>query len=406
MARGLRASPLLRRIAAAWEDGRLILTGGSLRDRLLGLGTHDLDFVVQGDTRGAAYALASELGGSCFPLGKPPLVTWRVVAGGLQLDLSPPQGSLDEDILRRDFTVNALFWGLPRGPLVDLVGGVEDLASGRLRVVREENLHDDPLRVLRGVRIAATRPMLRLTAEAEHQLAAAAPGLVGVARERILEELRLTLTGQAVARALLTAARCNLFTPVLPGWASPECAAEIAVVADRLAHLARSMGGALGEGARAIHPAVLAAPAAGFPLRWEIEAAANALTLAGWAPRSSRSIAQGAALGERILPLLARGGAELRALAAQAGPHLEEALAWAAGRALAAGEDPLPRAACLLRWWRRFSAAPPLLSGAEVADALALPEGPARAEAVRSLRLAQARGSVRTARGARRFLNR
>ncbi len=402
-ARRLLASALLRRLAVVWTAGRLFLTGGSLRDRLLRLPTHDLDLAVLGDAEKAARAFAREFGGSCVPLGNPPLVTWRVAGGRYNLDLWKIAGDLEADILRRDFTVNALFWRLPRGPLLDPLGGLDDIAAGRIRVVRPENLAADPLRVLRGARLLATHPRLRLTAETEKQLARAAAGLRSVARERIRQELRALLAGPGAERGVVAAFRTGALAVLLPVWARFGGAAAAARIAGRLALVGRS-GGALAAGAREVAPAVLAAPAAGFPERWEEDAGVAALLEIGWPRRGAQCAAAAAALGERLVPILGGAPAHQRALAAEAGDLAAPAVAWALARAEAAGQERRADATRLLQWARRFAARPPLLSGDEVASLLALPPGPKRRVAVQALRLARARGEVRTRAEATRFL--
>ncbi|MGV8038908.1 MAG: hypothetical protein AB2L07_02115 [Thermoanaerobaculaceae bacterium] len=399
-ARRLVASPLLRRLAGV-VGREVFLVGGGLRDRLLGLPTHDLDLVVAGDPGGAARRVARALGGSAFPLGKPPLVTWRVVAGRLQVDLWHAGGSLAEDIWRRDFTVNALFWRLPRGPLVDLTGGLDDLAARRIRVVRASNLDDDPLRVLRAVRLMSTHPPFAMTSEAEGQVAAAAPGLAAVARERVVDELRRLLAGPGAGKAVAVAARIGILPALSPAWGGCTAVTELSRRAQVLARLQRPRRGFLAAGAAFVAPALLVAPAAGAPERWDRDAAAAALERIGYPHRSAVAIALAAAGGERLSA--SRGGrAELRALVWEAGELLAPALAWAATTDARWAE----RAPALGRWQRAFAARPPVLDGAEVARVIALPEGPDRAAAVRALRLAQARCEVRTPGAAVRFLRR
>ena len=402
-ARRLLASPLLRRLAGLWDGGQLFLTGGSLRDRLLGLPTHDLDLAVSGDPRTAAEAVAARLGGRCFPLGHPPLVTWRVAGARHNVDLWGIEGGLEHDIFRRDFTVNALFWRLPRGPLLDLVGGLDDLAAGRIRVVREENLASDPLRVLRGVRLLATHPQLRLTAESEHQLGRTAPGLRSVARERVCEELRLLVGGPGVERSLLLAARIGVMEAMLPSWRGYTRVQAVARLAGQLQALQRA-GGAVARAAVEVAVAVLASPGAGFPRAWDATAAAAALAAIGWPARAAQRAAAAAGLGEQLLSVLGRDAAAERGVAAEADELVQPAVAWAVARAATEGNNTRDAGVALVRWWRRFSSRPPLLSGDEIATLLALPEGPARGAAVRTLRLAHARGEVRTRTQAERFL--
>ncbi len=404
-ARRLLSSPTLRDIAAAWPSGRLYLTGGSLRDRLLGLGVHDLDLIVDGDAARAARALARYCGAHAFPLGRPPHVTWRIVRPGLQLDLVGVENTLEDDINRRDFTVNALVWRLPRGPLIDLVGGLDDLAAGRIRTVHEENLRADPLRVLRGFRLAATRPGLRLTTETGRQLAAAAAGLSEVARERVSEELRLLLQGPAAARSLAQASRCGVLSHVAPGWADDHRSRVAAQFAGALAKLARSRRRFVADAAAKVSPAVLAAPAAGFPDGWDETAASDAIERCGWPTRAARRLAAAAAAGMRLAAAVPAGDTACREAAAASDDAFPLAMAWAMAASGELRADP-QHGARLVRWWKSFASRPALLGGDEVAAALGLATGPERATAIRALRLAQARGDVRTAAQARAWLGR
>ena len=177
--------------------------------------------------------------------------------------------SVERDILRRDFTVNSLFWRLPRGPLLDLVGGLDDLEAGRIRVVRPENLTDDPLRVLRGVRMLASHPRLRLTSETERHLRSAARLLREVAHERVCDELRKLLAGPAAARAVSAAERLGVLAVLFPAWEGFRHGADVARLAGSLQRLRRGPRERLARGAAEIAPAVLAAPYGGFPGEWQ-----------------------------------------------------------------------------------------------------------------------------------------
>jgi len=403
-ARRLLASAGLRRIGRIQGCGDLFLTGGSLRDRLLGLPTHDFDISVTGDAQRAASALAGLVGGHCFPLGRPPLATWRVAGGRLQVDVWGIADGIERDILRRDFTVNALFWRLPRGPLLDLVGGLEDLAAGRIRVVRPENLMDDPLRVLRGLRLLASHPQLRLTAETERHLGSAARRLRGVAHERVCDELRKLLAGAAVERAISAAERLGVLPLLFPAWEGFRHGADLARMAGALQQLRRPSHRGLARGAAEVAPAILAAPAGGFPGPWQYDFAAAALAAIGLPPRTAQRSSEAVAFGERLLGLLDRDRPGSRQLAVEAGDLVEPALAWAVARADLGGVSLEVPARSLLVWQRRFAARHSLLGGEEVADLLSLPPDASRGEAVRALRAAQARGDVRTPGQARKFL--
>jgi len=389
-ARYLRRAPQLRRLAPLLPRLPVFLTGGSVRDALLGLPLADLDLAVLGDAAALAQELAGKLGGKAFPLGKVPLLTYRVVSPTLCLDLWPVAGSLEEDVLRRDFTVNAVFFRLPGGPLLDLVGGVEDAAAGRLVVIREENLAADPLRVLRGLRLALTRP-LRLTQATAAMLRRAAPGLGTVARERIREELVKMASYAPWERVFAGGASLGIWEAlgVTPQASFPDPGPYLA----RLEEL-RSKGPSWRRAAACVGWGALALPRLllGEPPR---QAVAAALAPVGFAGKELARLARTIVSGEA---LLARR--DPRELLATLAPG-REILAWFFLRKRQASWQEV---VALWRWWRRFAARPPLLPSQEAVELAGLAPGPERFALLAELRRLQALGQLRSSRAARRFL--
>ncbi|MDX6686528.1 MAG: poly(A) polymerase, partial [Baekduia sp.] len=107
------------RAALAGEPAWVV--GGAVRDELLGRPVADFDLVVGGDVRRAARALGKAAGGPAFELSGE-FGAWRVMGPGRrwQVDVAPLQGgSLDADLARRDFTVNAMARPLGGGDVVD-----------------------------------------------------------------------------------------------------------------------------------------------------------------------------------------------------------------------------------------------------------------------------------------------
>ncbi len=117
---------------------------------------------------------------------------WRVVARdhSWQIDLMPLMGErLEEDLARRDLTINAIARELAGGELIDPFGGVADLRARRLRMVGPAAFRDDPLRVLRLARLAAELGF-EIEPETLAAAAAVAAALRAVAAERVFAELR------------------------------------------------------------------------------------------------------------------------------------------------------------------------------------------------------------------------
>ena len=151
------AEPALSAARAALSGAPAWLVGGAIRDRALGRATADLDVVVDGDPAEAARAIARAAGrAACFALSKE-FGAWRVSArdSSWQVDVERlREGTLEADLALRDFTVNAIAEPIGGGAAIDPLGGLADLAAGRLRMTAPGAFADDPLRVLRLARIA------------------------------------------------------------------------------------------------------------------------------------------------------------------------------------------------------------------------------------------------------------
>ena len=176
--------------------------GGAVRDRLLSRPTDDLDLAVAGDPAPQARELARACRGTAFPLSDHH-AAWRVTGrgGGWHIDLMALEGTIEDDLARRDFTVNAIAEPLQGGPPIDPHGGRADLQARRLRMVAAGAFDADPLRVLRAVRLACE---LDLEVEPATLTAAAAQsqGLERVAPERVFAELRQVVAGARPRRGL------------------------------------------------------------------------------------------------------------------------------------------------------------------------------------------------------------
>jgi poly(A) polymerase len=198
MADGLQAARL------ALADQRAWLVGGAIRDRALGRSTLDIDVVVDGDPGEAARSIARAAGrAACFALSEE-FGAWRVTArdSSWQVDVEPLRGgSLEADLALRDFTVNAIAEPLSGGQPIDPLGGLEDLAAGRLRMAGARAFANDPLRVLRLVRVAVELG-LEPDTEALRGAAEHVDALARCSAERVFVELRRIIAARDALRGL------------------------------------------------------------------------------------------------------------------------------------------------------------------------------------------------------------
>ena len=249
----IRALPGAERLVAALAGlDPAWLVGGAVRDLLLSASTVDLDVAIEGDARAVARELATRLGGEAVEHERFGTATLR--AGDLVVDLASTRretysqpgalpdvepAPLEEDLARRDFSVNAIAASLEAarlGELRDPLDGRSDLDSGAIRVLHPRSFVDDPTRLLRAVRYE-TRLGFRMDRETERlareAIDAGALATDTVARIRdelldLLDENPGAGTGRMRELGLDRA-----LSPLL-GEARPDDVAAAAAAADRI----------------------------------------------------------------------------------------------------------------------------------------------------------------------------
>lgn len=217
---GHRSLQVLGELAST-RGGKVYLVGGTVRELALGRSAPDLDLAVSAQTIDLARELAGALKGT-FVLLDEKERTARVVWQGEILDLAEFRApTLEGDLQARDFTINALALELEavlgQRPLdlIDPWGGLADLAQGLIRVVRPQNFHEDPLRLLRAYRFAATHSF-RLTPETTAAVSSHASEFSRVPGERVRQELFILLNTPRAAAILEDMDRTGLLTRVFP----------------------------------------------------------------------------------------------------------------------------------------------------------------------------------------------
>ena len=175
------------RIATGSNDAFLV--GGSVRDFLADRQPDDYDIVVIKEPERFARQLAAQTRGAFVNLGKADMTVFRVVANNVIFDISPPKGAcLEDDLCRRDFTINALATDLASGKLIDPTGGQQDMRDKLVRMVSAKSFTDDPLRLLRAFRMAAAFDFT-IEAQTLEAIRKYAPLISQSAGERIHAEL-------------------------------------------------------------------------------------------------------------------------------------------------------------------------------------------------------------------------
>jgi len=186
------------------------VVGGAIRDLLLRQEPADAD-VACIDPLASARSIRERV----IRLGDAEhLSAYRVVDGEHVYDFAELlDHDIDVDLARRDFTINAMAVHLGNGELLDPHGGERDIAARLVRMVRAENFDDDPLRTLKGVRMAL-RFDFAIEPETLDAIRARAPRIVEMAAERVTYELSVILAAGKLRKAIELLRSTQLAAPL------------------------------------------------------------------------------------------------------------------------------------------------------------------------------------------------
>ncbi len=225
--RGCRLSPTVGMLAAFFRSRGITayLVGGVVRDAIIGWDADDIDIVMDADATGVGRELASVLGGHYVRLHE----GWQVARVALNgeetsghIDLATIQGSVEQDLRRRDFTINAL--ALPieavsggdlMSELLDPCGGMQDIEGGVVRMTSPVALKQDCVRLMRGVRLGAR---LGFVIEPNTALAIRrnAECLINAPQERVRDELMLLLQSSNARDGVCMLDELELLCSIMP----------------------------------------------------------------------------------------------------------------------------------------------------------------------------------------------
>ena len=237
---GYLDAPVFKLVSdVAAETGvRAFVIGGYVRDCFLGRPNNDIDIVVEGSGIALAEAVAAKVhtnvsvfknfGTAMLHFEGDEIEFVGARKESYRRESRNPiveNGTLEDDQLRRDFTINAMAFSLQEedfGALVDPFGGIKDLAAGIIRTPLDPDTtySDDPLRILRAVRFATklSTPELRfsIVPESIESMRRMAPRMEILSKERIAEELNKMLLCARPSMAFELMDECGLLESILP----------------------------------------------------------------------------------------------------------------------------------------------------------------------------------------------
>ncbi|MFN2215534.1 MAG: HD domain-containing protein, partial [Anaerolineales bacterium] len=213
--------PLFDEIRALlFDTSDVYLVGGAVRDIFVNKPSRDMDFVVGSGAIKLARKVANALNAAFYPLDTE-RDTGRVLVKqdgqtDLVIDFSSFRGkNLTEDLEARDFTINAMAIDIHDQSIHDPLGGAADLRNKLLKVCRNSSFLDDPLRIIRAVRMALAFG-LRITPETKALIKETVPRIAEVSSERIRDEIFRILQGSKSAAGIKALDMLGALQPILP----------------------------------------------------------------------------------------------------------------------------------------------------------------------------------------------
>ena len=221
------ASSLLARLREILTERSIdcYIVGGFIRDGLLGRLNNDIDVVVSGDASSTASYVSRALQAKLVPLddiNQVYRVVIRLDTGLWYLDFASMRGSIEEDLSNRDFTINAIAIRPQQlegeniqEHTVDPCNGQQDLKDGIIRAISDSSFQQDPARLLRAVRFAATLNF-SIEPDTESRIRRDSGLITTVAAERLLIELSHILESPRTYQSLRSMDYLGLLDPLMP----------------------------------------------------------------------------------------------------------------------------------------------------------------------------------------------
>ncbi len=205
---------IIEKLSAVTFSGQVYLVGGAIRELALGQEPKDYDFVLERPEDTKKLEELFRVKG--FILGKKPMQTFRIVASDAVLDLTFLPDSIERDLARRDFTMNAVGYQLATREIFDPLGGLEDIERRRIRYPHREALKEDPLRMVKAVRHLATLEGFSLDDELQKAMTADKELIISTAPERVKYELDLIMLSRDPHRGIVALQQTGLLFALFP----------------------------------------------------------------------------------------------------------------------------------------------------------------------------------------------
>lgn len=212
----IKSDELIQKIVKIAGDETVYLVGGCVRDYFLDKENFDKDLIVN-ESETFARKLADMLEGFFIPLDEGFGIYRVILRDKIScIDVAKPVGeNIEDDLKRRDLTINSVALNLKTFEMLDITGGIEDLQNGKIKIISEQNLLDDPLRILRAYRFASTLGF-ELEESSETLIKKNVALIKNPAQERVNYELLKLFGGDFASKTLLEMDKSGILEILFP----------------------------------------------------------------------------------------------------------------------------------------------------------------------------------------------
>ena len=219
----IKNDKIISKIAETFPNTKIYIVGGTVRDFLMDITSYDRDIIVcDEEAKDVAIELHNVFDSAYVPLDEENKI-YRIVLHSKEdenhqsmIDITNPIGNtLEDDLRRRDLTINSIAVEIHTGETIDLFGGIADIKRKILSYIEETNFVDDPLRLLRGYRFQA---LLNFSIDTEtlQAICKYAKLINKPAKERVAYELMKLFSGKYTHTALLNMNKTWLLEEIFP----------------------------------------------------------------------------------------------------------------------------------------------------------------------------------------------
>ncbi|MFL2756775.1 MAG: HD domain-containing protein [Dehalococcoidia bacterium] len=205
------------------------IVGGFIRDNLLGIKTSDIDITVNNNAKDIGILLAKKTSGKCITLDKKREI-YRIITGShyspIQIDIAKSPEEIEDDLKARDFTINSMAINISDlikasqstvevKNIIDPHNGIADLEANLLRATSQYSLSEDPVRLIRAIRISSQLD-LEITSDLNQSISNQANLIKTTAKERIRAEFLNILKQKNSSKWLKTMDSLSLLSEIIP----------------------------------------------------------------------------------------------------------------------------------------------------------------------------------------------